>query len=48
LTRSLIDVEEIIGVPATAVVEWDLPSWPRRKCMQCAAGDEPERAFDLN
>jgi orotate phosphoribosyltransferase len=48
LTRSAVDVEDLLGCPSAAVVEWDLTSWPAAECPHCPAGDEPEHAIDLN
>ena len=48
LTRSRLDVSEILGVPAIPVAEWDLPVTAQAECIACAAGDVAEQSYDLN
>jgi orotate phosphoribosyltransferase len=48
LTRSDVDVEAMLGIDCSRVVDWILPAWPREACTLCGAGDTASTAYDLN
>jgi hypothetical protein len=48
LTRSDVDAEAALGMPCISVVAWHLPAWEAIACAACAAGDQPDFAYDLN
>jgi orotate phosphoribosyltransferase len=48
LSRSELDAEALLGVPCFPVAQWHFAAWDVHACDACAAGGEPEFAYDLN